>query len=83
MEQEMTHVPFHSKNSCLGSVDVAKWSFGILLETLFRDKRALDFISSKADPDLYYRKQVKTSGENYYEYLLAYDDDIICLSEHT
>jgi len=71
------------KNSCLGSFDGAKWSFGILSETPFHDKKALDFISSKADTDLYYRKQVKTSGDNYYEYLLAYVDDILCLLEHT
>ena len=45
--------------------------------------KALDFISSKADPDLYYRPQVKANGEKYYEYLLVYVDDILCLSEHT
>ena len=58
MEQEMTHVPFHSKNLCLGSYDGAKWSFGILSETSFHDKKALDFISSKSDTDLCYCKQV-------------------------
>ena len=45
--------------------------------------KALDFISSKADPDLSYCKQVKANGEKYYEYLLVYVDDILCLSEHT
>ena len=83
MEQDLMHVPLRSKNSCLGSFDGAKWSFDILSETPFHNKKALDFISSKADTDLYYRKQVKTSGDNYYEYLLAYVDDILCLLEHT
>ena len=26
---------------------------------------------------------MKTNGEQYYEYLLVYVDDILCLSEHT
>ena len=82
MEQELTHVPLRSKNSCLGSFDGAKWSFGILSETSFHDKKALDFISSKSDTDLCYCKQV-TSGDNCYAHLLAYVDDILCLSEHT
>ena len=44
----------------------------------------MGFTSSKADPDLYYRAQVKKNGEKYYEYLLAYCVDyILCVSEDT
>ena len=42
----------------------------------------LGFTSLKADPDLYYRAQVKKDGEKYYEYLLVYVDDTLCLSDN-
>ena len=45
--------------------------------------KALEFTSSKADPDLYYHAQVKKNGKEYYEYLPVYGDGILCLSENT
>jgi len=40
----------------------------------------LGFYSSYADPDVYMRVAVKPDGEEYYEYLLVYVDDILCIS---
>ena len=39
------------------------------------------FISCKADPDVWMRPAVKSTGEKYYEYVLCYVDDILCCSE--
>ena len=35
----------------------------------------------KADPDVYFRVTVKSTGERYYGYLIAYVDNIICSRE--
>ena len=43
--------------------------------------RELGYTLCKADPDLYYREAVKTNGERYYEYVLAYVDDLLCCGE--
>ncbi len=40
----------------------------------------LDFISSYADPDVWLRPAVRTDGFKYYEYVLVYVDDILCVS---
>ena len=40
----------------------------------------LHFESSKADPDVWFRPAVKANGDRYYEYILVYTDDILCLS---
>ena len=40
----------------------------------------LGFFSSEADPDVYLRAAVKPDGEEYYEYILCYVDDILCIS---
>lgn len=40
----------------------------------------LGWKDSKADPDVYIRPQVKPDGTKYYEYLLVYVDDIMCIS---
>jgi hypothetical protein len=42
--------------------------------------QSLGFISSLADPDVWYREATKPDGFQYYEYLLAYVDDILVLS---
>ncbi|CAJ1929451.1 unnamed protein product [Cylindrotheca closterium] len=47
-----------------------------LAETL----EELGFWSSTADPDVWMRAAVKPDGEKYYEYILCYDDDILCMS---
>ena len=40
----------------------------------------IGFKSRRADPDGWYRTATKPNGEEYYEYLLAYVDDILCMS---
>ena len=43
--------------------------------------RELGFVSTKADVDVYRRESNKRDGTPYYEYLVVYVDDIICVSE--
>ena len=38
------------------------------------------FISSKSDPDMWLRPAVKPDGQEYYEYILCYVDDILAIS---
>jgi hypothetical protein len=40
----------------------------------------LGFISSLADPDMWYRPAKKENGFEYYEYVLVYADDVLVLS---
>ena len=40
-------------------------------------------MSSKADPDVYLIPAVKSNGFKYYEYLLCYVDDVLCISDNT
>ena len=40
----------------------------------------IGFKSSEADPDVWLRAAVKADGEEYYEYILVYVDDILCIS---
>ena len=41
---------------------------------------AMNFISTQVDPDVYQRKSRKTYGEEYYEILLVYVDDVMACS---
>ena len=41
---------------------------------------SMGFKSSLADPDVWLRAAVKPDGEEYYEYILVYVDDILCMS---
>ena len=41
----------------------------------------IGFKSSIADPDVWMRPAVKQDGERYYEYMLCYVDDILCISQ--
>ena len=43
----------------------------------------MGFTSSRGDPDLYFRAACKPDGTEYYEYLLVYVDDILCISHAT
>ena len=43
--------------------------------------RTLGYFSSKADPDVWMRKVVKTDGTKYWAYVLCYVDGILCCSE--
>ena len=40
----------------------------------------LDLIPSKSDPEAWMRPATTLDGYNYYEYILIYADDILCLS---
>ena len=42
----------------------------------------LGYESCKADPDLWMRKAKRNTGDDYYEYMLLYTDDCLCVSEH-
>jgi hypothetical protein len=44
--------------------------------------KSLEFNSSLADPDVWYRAATKPDGFQYYEYVLAYVDDILTLSHN-
>ena len=45
--------------------------------------KSLGFKSSRGDPDLYLRAACKPDGTEYYEYMLVYVDDILCISHAT
>ena len=38
----------------------------------------VDFVPTLADPDVYRRQMRKPNGEDYYEILLLYVDDVLC-----
>jgi len=40
----------------------------------------LNFVSCPADPDVWMRPAIKDNGEEYYEYVLLYTDDALCIS---
>jgi hypothetical protein len=42
----------------------------------------LQYPSSLADPDVWLRPNVKTTGDTYYEYVIVYVDDILVIAEH-
>ena len=42
--------------------------------------REASYVSCKADPDVWMRPACKKTGEKYYEYVLIYVDDILCIS---
>ena len=48
----------------------------LLAETLHK----LNFVPSKANPDVYMRPAVKPNGFEYYEYVLCYVDEILSIS---
>ena len=43
----------------------------------------LEFQSMRIDPDVYIRKATKDSGQQYYEILLVYVDDVLVVSHDT
>jgi len=47
---------------------------------LAQDLREMGFKSSLADPDVRLRARSESNGETYWEYLLVYVDDILCIS---
>ena len=40
----------------------------------------MDFTSSLADPDVWMRPSILPNGEEYYEYILVYVDDLLIIS---
>ena len=42
--------------------------------------RSLGFVNTKGDPDVYRRLASKALDDAYYEYIIVYVDDIICVS---
>ena len=57
---------------------VAGASFRLYLALHFCD---LGYKPCKADPDVHMRAAVKKTGKKYYQYMLAYVDDLLCCSE--
>ena len=43
---------------------------------------SINFKSSIADPDVWLRPAVEPDGEHYYEYILVYVDDVLCISHN-
>ena len=41
----------------------------------------LGFTSSRADPDVWFRLSKRSTGEDYYEYVLLYVNDVLVISE--
>ena len=44
--------------------------------------RHLGFTSCRANPDVWMRPAIKEGGGEYWEYILLYTDDSLCISEH-
>lgn len=44
--------------------------------------RSMEYRPSYADPDVWMRPAVKPDGYKYYEYILTYVDDILCISHN-
>ena len=41
----------------------------------------LGFTSSRANPDVWFRLMKRSTGEEYYKYVLLYIDDVLVISE--
>ena len=41
----------------------------------------MGFKSTLADPDVWIRPAVKSDGEEYYQYMLVYVDDLLCVAD--
>ena len=42
--------------------------------------QSIEFTSCKADPDVWMRSAINEEGESYWEYILLYTDDVLCIS---
>ena len=51
-------------------------------QTLAEVLHRMEYLPNRADPDLYTKEATKSNGEKYYEYILVYVDDILCVSEN-
>ena len=43
--------------------------------------RYMDFMPPEADPDVWMWKATKSNGFKYWEYVLIYVDDVLCISK--
>ncbi|EEC42861.1 predicted protein [Phaeodactylum tricornutum CCAP 1055/1] len=50
---------------------------------LAQSLRTMGFVSSKADPDMWYRAAKRKDESEYYEYIISYVDDLTVVSENT
>jgi hypothetical protein len=50
--------------------------------TMSQVVEGLGYTSTIADPDVYRREATKANGDRYYELILVYVDDILCISEN-
>lgn len=50
-------------------------------KTLSETLSDMGYESTVADPDVYRRRGTRTNGNHYYEFVLTYVDDILCVSE--
>jgi hypothetical protein len=59
-------------------------SSGASWRKMFKDfiESSLGFKSSRVDPDMYYRRNARTDGSEYYELLLVYVDDVLAISHN-
>ena len=57
-------------------------SSGASWRQMFKEciESTLEFVPSKVDSDIYYRRNRKPNGEYYYELLLVYVDDVLAIS---
>ena len=57
-------------------------SSSALWRKIFKDyiESVLEFVPSKLDSDLYYRRSRKPDGTEYYQLLLVYVDDVLAIS---
>ena len=63
--------------SALYRLKTSSASFGsYLAETLYE----LGYTPTKSDPDVWLRKALKADGFQYYEMVLCYVDDVLCIS---
>ena len=54
-------------------------AFRALLAEVLHDT---GYVPTNADPDVYLRPAVKSNGFKYYEYVLCYVDDVLCISDN-
>jgi hypothetical protein len=59
--------------ACHGSVSLS----ALILANTLRD---FGYTSCKADPDIWTKPKTKPNGDKYWEYVLVYVDDILCIS---
>lgn len=49
---------------------------------LSQELREMGYKPSLADPDVYMKARARADGSNFYEYILCYVDDILCISDN-